>query len=358
MLAREIELVGTPHELARRVNEKNVEAGSHLRVDHRRLQKVAEGSLKVGLTREMLAALDVYFRQKGVSLTGFPMIMTRGIAEPLSESKRLVFMLGAKPRPKERRVDLSRWDAWALAELVRETSRFNRPHEFDIVDILWRDRVDPAAINAEAWYSKLEMDQTSVVSIGSPMASLSSEVMLARMFDVVPFVRPHFSPYSPLPFYFVWHPKAARGFRSAFGLTWEELDKDFGALAKDVRENRCSAFFLNGEPHVVPAEGSSWTMFGVIAAQRRGCGSVWLVISGLAGPATLAAARLVKSITIDLPFSENRVSPVMWAVVKATIKTGTPSSVVSGDVREIVDAQIMGKPAFWTRPETSSAPAA
>jgi hypothetical protein len=36
--------------------------------------------------------------------------------------------------------------------------------------------------------------------------------------------------------------------------------------------------------------------------------------------------------------------------VKATIKTGRPSSVVSGDLRELVEAELVGQPNFWPKP--------
>ena len=346
LVAREIDRLGGVNRLAHLINEANSQAGSKLTVDRRTLLKIRDMPGKVSLTLNILTALNEYFRQRGEGLHKLPILATRGLVEPLFDAERLVFMLGAKPRPAERRVDLSRWDALALAGLVREASRFDRRHEFDIEDVLWRHPVDRSAIKTEKWYSLLEMERTSVISIGSPLAALSSEVMLARMLKVEPFVRPRFSTKLPLPFYFVWPPKASRSFHSAFGLTWREL-ADFKQLAQAVKTNRTAAFILNGSPHVTPTDGKSWTMFGIIAAQRRACGSVWLVVSGLAGPATLAAARLVKSIDAELPITANQDSQVLWMPMKATIRTGRPSSVVSGDLREIVDAELVGEPNFW-----------
>lgn len=299
---------------------------------------------------DILSALNEYFKQLGEGLHKLPILATRGLVEPLSDAQQLVFMLGAKPRPAERRVDWSRWDALALAELVKEASRFDRRQEFDIEDVLWRNPVDASAIRSEKWYALLETERTSVISIGSPMAALSSEMMLAQMFGVEPFARPRFSTKLPLPFYFVWLPKLAHRFRSAFGLGWEELTAEFKGLAEEVRENRSSAFILNGVPHAMPAGGKTWTMYGLIAAQRRACGSVWLVVSGLAGPATLAAARLVKHVNAELPISNHQNSAVLWVPVKARIKTGRASSVVSGDLREIVDAELVGEPELWPKP--------
>jgi hypothetical protein len=350
LIAREIKRVGNPTRLAQLIAEANEDAGWKRKVDRRTLTNLSKNPDKVAFTLDMLAALNEYFKLLGEGLDRVPMLVTRGLLEPLVDARRLVFMTGAKPRPAERRVDWSRWDGLALAELAGEASRFNRRHEFDIEDVLWRNPVDALAIQTETWYSLLDVAGTSVISIGSPIAALSSEVMLARMFNVEPFVRPHFAIRSPLPFYFVWMPRVARGFRSAFGLTWRELGTDFAKLGQAVRANRSAAFFLNGVPHPVPAKAKDWTMHGVIAAQRRASGSVWLVVSGLAGPATLAAARLVKFVDAELPVCQHQNSPVLWMPIKAFIKVGRPSSVVSGDLREIVDVEPVGESRFWPKP--------
>ena len=69
-------------------------------------------------------------------------------------------------------------------------------------------------------------------------------------------------------------------------------------VAEQVKRNHASAFILEGTPHIVPADGNSWVIYGVIAAQRRAAGNVWLVVSGLAGPATDAAAMMVKDLKL------------------------------------------------------------
>jgi hypothetical protein len=356
LISHEIDRVGGAPRLAELVNQANANAGSRRKVDRRTLVKIRDAPAKVSLTLDLLIALNEYLKTVGAPLHKLPILVTRGVVEPLFDSERLVFMLGAKPRPSERRVDLSRWDALALAELVGAASRCGHRQEYAIEDVLWRNPVDPSAIRSEKWYSLLEMDGTSVVSIGSPIAALSSEVMLSRMFGVAPFECPRFSIKPPLPFYFVWLPRVARGFRSAFGLTSEELEPGFKQLAKDVKRGSTAAFILDGTAFAVPAEAKSWTMYGVVAAQRRASGSVWLVVSGLAGPATLAAAKLVKWIDAELPVTHNQNSQVLWVPVKATIRTGRPSSVVSGDLREITDFSLVGEPKFWPMAADKSGP--
>ena len=127
--------------------------------------------------------------------------------------------------------------------------------------------------------------------------------MLARMFGVQPFVSPQFKTGRQIPFFYGWMPKMAGSFRSAFGVTWRELKADHPLVSARLKNNQAAAFILDGVPHGVPTEGSTWTMHGLIAAQRRAAGNIWMVISGLAGPATYGTAKMVKRITAELPWS-------------------------------------------------------
>ena len=87
-------------------------------------------------------------------------------------------------------------------------------------------------------------------------------------------------------------------------------------------------------------------MYGVIAAQRRPAGNVWLVVSGLTGPATHAAAMKVKEITAEIPWAQGQPSKVLWVPVKVKIKAGPPTP-FGGDIREIVGADFDGEPRIW-----------
>ena len=87
-------------------------------------------------------------------------------------------------------------------------------------------------------------------------------------------------------------------------------------------------------------------MYGIIAAQRRAAGNVWLVVSGLAGPATYAAATMVKQISTELPWSANGPSHVLWVPIKVQIRAGKHKP-LDGDIREVVYAEFDGKPRIW-----------
>jgi len=334
------------HRLAQLINEANREVGSNCCVNHRMLAKIRDEPQNVGITYDVLVAIHIYLVKNGKpGLQQLPILETRGVLEVLMHSSRVVFMLGARPRPEER-TEISRWDARSLAELLTRASKLDIHREFDMEDVLRETPADPEAIRTKQWYRFLEDDQASVVSLGSPLAALSSEIMLAGMFGVKAFVPPRVGMERQLPFFFVWLPKLARNFSSAFALTWRDLRTDFPELAMQVKSNKASAFILEGKPHVVTARGTSWTTYGIIAAQRRAAGNVWAVVSGLAGPATHAAAMLVKDIATELPWAKGQPSKVLWVPVKAKIKADEPPP-PSGDMRQIEKVEFDGEPRIW-----------
>ena len=135
----------------------------------------------------------------------------------------------------------------------------------------------------------------------------------------------------------------AKRFRSAFALTWRELLPVDRHLASQVRAGRTSCFFCGKRRFLVPAKENSWAVPGIIAAQRRAAGNVWLVLAGLAGPATFAAADLVKRIAAELPWREGTPSEVLWIPIKAKVKVD-PANKVGGDVRRVCSVDFVGSP--------------
>jgi hypothetical protein len=331
--------------LAYLINQANQEAGAPCRVSRGLLRNIRDKPEKVGLTWDHYVAFDNYFTPQGASLRHLSALETLGIFESLGDKQRLVFMYGAKPRPEEQRTDNSLWDTRAQLGLVRHASQVGRQHHIDAQEVLWRSPVDPATLTNEPWFRTLDDDQASVVSIGSSLAALSTEIMLSRMFDVKPFEPPHVT-QRPVPFYFVWLHKFANGFRSAFGLTGEELRADHPDLARRVQRNATTAVQIEGTLYEAPTKGHLWTMYGIIAAQRRAAGNVWVVVSGLHGPATFGAATMVSKITNELPWSSKGPSKVLWVPVKVLVRAGKAKP-TDGDIREVVSADFEGKPRIW-----------
>ncbi len=329
------------NQLNTEINEANSRAGTRCKVTVGLLYKIKRGDLKVGLTKGAMIALGTYFPE----LNLMPPFVVPGVLDGLAGTPKLVFMLGAKPRPKERRNDISHWDALSLAELLTDCSK-RRPNEIDIEYVLWRSPVKPETIVQEPWAAALDDDECSVVSIGSPMASLSSELMLARMFKVRPFTEPQFRTANQVPFCFVWRPEVVKGFKSAFGLAASGLEALDAAVAADVKKNRAAAFIQDDKIYAVPVKGTAWTMHGIIAAQRRATGNVWLVVSGLAGPATCGAAKKVKDVMDELPWAKGQPSKVLWVPVKVEIHASKSSS-ADGDVRRIASVDFDGPARIW-----------
>jgi hypothetical protein len=321
VIQREIELAGNANRLARIINQANAAAGTGLEVGRKTLSGLAEGGEHTNLTLKLLRALDVYLAPKGEGLHDRSVFEKRGILECLVETRNLSFLLGSKPRPKARRNDLSRWDTRSMAELLREASRFNVHMDFETEDVLWKTPMDGRRAQAEHWYRLLGDSRRSLVSIGAPLANHASEVLLSKLFGVEPFVPPtvRMLVKAPLPFYFAWPPKSTGRYRSAFALTWRELEVFDAKVARAVRSNRSSAFVLDGKVHEVEMDAGRWMMHGVIAAQRRSAGNVWLVVSGLTGPATHAASELVKRVVPELPSTPGEDSPVLWVPIRALV---------------------------------------
>jgi hypothetical protein len=330
-------------QLTRRINDANQKAHTHCQVNRRLLQKLRDGVPQVGVTLETSVALDTYFRSIGKVTMEIPWLVYPAAIDTLVRTPRVHFLYGAKPRPKERRIDVSCWDLDAGAHLLTAASRASARCEFAIAHVLWHNDAGLRTVQAEPWHHLLEQDQEGVVSIGSPLASLSTEVMLARMFGAVPFQTPGVEAARQLPFWYCWAPVIAGRFRSAFALTSAELQAFDPGIAARVRANQSHAFCLEGKIHEVPRTGKTWKMHGILAAQRRPAGNLWLVVAGLAGPATCAAAKLAPDLQAVLPWQEGQASSVLWAPVLAHIREGVAER-SRGDIRELEEVQFVGRP--------------
>jgi hypothetical protein len=355
LLKREIAKAGNAHRLARLINAE-ISSQTRLLVRHRTLKNIVENPEGVSFTLDLLKALDIYFTPRGESLRDKPIFEKRSVLECLVETRKVTFLLGAKPLREARRNDLSRWDTRSLAHLLSEACKFDLRIEYDIEDVLLKKPMDARRAESEKWHALLEDNERSVVAIGSPAACLASEMMLAEMFGAVPFQTPPLGlpARERKPFYFSWPPAITPAHQSAFALTWNGLQGYDASKASLVRRNQAAAFVLGSEVYTVPTKGTRWEMYGVIAAQRRSAGNVWLVISGLTGPATYAAAQMVKHASFELPQGRDDHGPVLWQPVKSTIVADTGSSQL-GDNRAVRSAKFMDKAQVW--PKNGAAPA-
>jgi hypothetical protein len=360
LINKEIRRLRSAYALAREIEQKNKEAGREVRINHRALEKIAAEKPEVFLTVDFLWSLHVYFATRSESLQIKPIFEQPGIIEQLLESGRITLLMGTKPLHAPRLRDMSVWDARAMAELLSIAGRFEAPVRYRIREALLQPGMNNRAATRQQWFNVLRADRRSVVAFGAPVANLSAEVALARMCNVPAFRSPRapFTPENRLPFYFAWPASAiVKNFSSAFALTWKELAQlglpNAAKAAKAVRDGKARVFVWDDHIELVREEADHWKMYGVIVAQRRPGGNVWVVLCGLTGPATFAAAQLLSNIRTELPWPNGDYHPVLWAPVVAEV-VATESPAEGGDVRELESCRFLQRPKVWPPPPKPS----
>lgn len=325
------------------------------------VKTLADDPKNASFTLVKLVALDLYFRELGHSLKDEPIFEKRGLLECMVEPRRVTFMMGTKPRDEARTHDVSRWDTLSLAAVLSgghaTANEEGGKLDSEIEDVVLRERVDQSKFLSERWYQLLEHDEHSVVAFGSPHACLASEVMLARMFGVEPFSPPslNFSGQTPFPFYFAWPKKYWNAPFSSFALDWRTLQN--GELRDRLENDKSWAFILDNRPHYVDIQGAEWPMYGIVAAQRRTRKNVWVVLCGITGPATYAAAKLIGGLEVELPSPVNgRPGDVVWLPYLAStvdtaseLKSDTEDG-TRGDTRQVTAFKPLGEPRIFSPP--------
>jgi hypothetical protein len=217
---------------------------------------------------------------------------------------------------------IARWDVSAFNAL---RDRIPNRTATDSFAVLSRN-VDQS-LNAKDWGSlRRQATGNVIVSIGSPIASASSEYLLAEMFDI-PAYRARSNP-PPVCFAHV-NPD----YPSAFVREPTEVE--------DMSDD-AAALLINGEAHVTCAEG---TEYGVVVGQRTGPAHAAFVVAGNTGPGTMAAAEFFATgqISATLPkYATAEKQPVLVALISADI-----GSVVTDrriDKRTIGTTKLVGRP--------------
>lgn len=329
--------------LARAIAEANLPVKDR-KVDRRKLKKIVDRPEEVTLSMRELRALDVYFARHGEGLADKPIFERVGILESLVENKEVTFLIGSTPREKERRNDLSRWDTRSLAALLHDLGRNSNRLQYRIEDVLQLQPDKETKVSSQDWYRLIKKpDGPSLISIGSPRACLASEVMLAEIFALKPFKKP--DPFSKRsPFHFVWSPDASSEFPSSFTLRGEDLASLDPKISELVCSSKSWAFHWRKKVFEVKRNADRDSMFGVIVAQRRSSGQVWLVCAGITGPATLAASQLVRDVAIALPRPESPDAHGHPIVAPVIAEVGRRQTKQKGDNR------ILTKQGFYQKP--------
>ncbi len=356
-------------ELEERINAAGRRAGLPQHTGFRWLKGFLEAPRTSNLWLDQLTLLHAYLTSRGYPLDTRPIFSRVGLLNNLAPLKRVVFLLGVRAQ-KDFRNDIIAWDARSMARITKDLNDvdFEGDFEFEEVPFKARPRVDD--LRSHEWFNQLGQGETALISIGSPRANLASEYLLAQMFGREPFRAPRFENGRPagLPFAFAWPPVASEHIESCCAISERELRLLKEPWARAVASEKASALLINApapRPAAQPAPASktswisvprvppksqAWDMYATIVAQRREKGQIWVVLCGISGPATHAAAIQLKNIEAALPAVERGHGEVMWGVIKVkmTTKPSTSPTGVGDDrilypgdsgIQSIVDLQ-------------------
>ncbi len=327
--------------LSRRIAEANADHGG-CSVDRRKLKQLVAGG-DVTLTLRELIALDRFLTPLGEGLADKPLFERPAPIRSLVAKARVTIVLGAYIRPKGRRNDLSRWDVRSMAHLLRAIEKRRPETHVDIRDALsYKERPEAPKYLVEPG--------PSMCSIGSPRASFATEIMLAKMVGVEPFVR---GSAQRAPFRFIWSPKAPGRHASCFRIEPDQILPRDEKFVRDVRDGivwgalqvNDGLYITRAAPHETGQERDQiWKSYGIVVTQQRADGSVWMVCAGLTGPGTFAATvALAGELTGAVPEAVSGHSPLRWDVVECSVDTD-PN--LPGDNR-IVTSQTVVSQGSW-----------
>jgi hypothetical protein len=334
VLAEKKDQLGSFVALAREIEKSS--SPNYPGIDRRKLTRIVAGD-DVSLSISELMALDSYLAPLGEGLAEKPLFEEPWLLSGLLEKDSVLMLLGSYPRSKDRRNDLSRWDVWAMAKLIRGIEKMRPTSRIHIDDVLNKEKTPVGELKESIM--PLLTGRESVCCIGSPRACLAAELMLAEMFEVDPFVKPK---TLSSPFYLIWSHQHC-SYESALAFKAEDLRTTNRKMALEIDKDSKRAlkvgktFYISGHRE----DEQEWKEYGVAVGQRRANGHVWLVVMGLSGPATYATAAAVGSQmtgTLPEPSKKGTNAPIRWALVEATV---VDTGVGPGDTREVVNMRVL-----------------
>lgn len=275
------------------------------KIDRRALARLCkdEEVMSVKLSMAQLVALDKYLKvQCGVALFQH----SQTLLDSLAEADNVKFLVASKFHKGMHTNAVSRWDLQSITTLLSTE--------------LGRRRVRLSVISeSESWPGKddANLQQGSVVSIASPIASIASDRLLASMLDLRDVTR---TPDSILPFFIVRRDTTDKSVKSGF------VRGRASAIAKGaegarmiVREHR--ALIVDRKAYIC----NDNTDYAVLVAQRDPTsGYVRAVLAGLAGPSTHELAEILaqNELIRDVPPLQSgmRHPPILVAVFRIELR--------------------------------------
>ena len=301
--------------------------GVSLIIDRRKLQKIAEGRRDVRLSLHELELIDTYLTRDGSpGLAEFPLLRRQeDLFHTLRRADQVSFFVGVRSVDSLDAEMIARWDVGALNVMKDRISTSVQTQSFDV---LTRDV--PRPMDMKEW--RVVRNQATgnvVVSIGSPVASASSEYLLAEMFDI-----PAYKARAALPPVCFAHPS-------------EDPVSAFVRSPREVPGMRVDggAVLVDGNAHVTRKRGAD---YGLVVGQRTGPENAAFVVAGNSGPGTLAAAECFADGQISMalpPYGGGGKQPVLVAIVATDIRADVTDRRI--DKRTVGELRMMGRPAIF-----------
>jgi hypothetical protein len=297
-------------------------------VDRRKLKNIVDSDDKLTFSVGELRALDHYLERYGHGLAYSPLFAKPDLLQSLAELGDVTFLLGSKPEQDNFRVNFSHWDVLAMGEIQRSVNAFAPHVYFDIREVRMQPDVDGAlrSVDESECSQLLADDGPSVVSLASSRANPASDLMLSEMCGRKPFADVPLDQKRSLPFHFVWPSTQDYVIPSCFHLSDCDVERYDEHAAEVVRNEKAAALVAGEEVWVdeLTRKGYGLT-YGICVAQRRRRGQVWMVLAGLTGPATYAAAQLVKKMGTGFRGADyGGTSTVYYTLIRGIVDPGPP----------------------------------
>jgi len=301
-------------------------------VGRRKLRRILERgtSTDVSFRISELEAIDDFLNEHHEGLAFVPLFERPTLLPALVAQKHVNFLVGA--REIHGNLSVSHFDMKAYADAGRDLNRAGLGVTWELDVVLQRStREDAISLRDEHWQS-IVANARAVVAIASPLSNHATDLLLARMFGCQAFQAP--SSQRPRP-------------ELAMVLTEPTLSETFSSFveppAKNVSQIRDRRWALRVGNDLFVAEDEEKVRsktYGVIVAQRRANGSVWIVAAGLHGAGTHAAALALPDAEISLVSGrpgEN--GPVHVSVVEALVSC--TKSARGALIRKVDDHRIL-----------------
>lgn len=312
--------------------EKEIQKFTGVRIKSKKLSAILKGEKNIdtthplSLTPDELGALDGYLAHFGLHLFEKPTLLSQ-----ITETGTIDIFVGAKPREllnlnsindgrfqhDQLTTDVGMWDVQAFGALMKNCLA-HRPVglSFEVEAVFPDDDWEVSRVfpGPEEAIQKAMLHRPSVVSIGSPLASIASESLVCKMLEI----EPYFPTRSnvKLPFRFFWPEERLKGKRSSMMI--QPCDQENFKMPVPQQEQADLVLVCEGIKPLIehcthPDQGCN--SYGVAVAKRLPSGrGAAVALMGQTGPATLALCHALGGQLADYPLPQNE-RHVWWSVI-------------------------------------------